>query len=163
VKSHEVLREVFKGSSPKQIADVTGLSLSMIYKWSEEVSETGSGATNPLDRIEKIIQATNDPRVPQWICEKAGGFFIKNPDASWPESDALIPATNQILQDFADLLSVVAHAAADNHISAEEAQRIRQEWESLKSAAEGFVKCCEEGNFAGVARTAREIEQRHRR
>lgn len=161
VKSYEVLREVFKGSSPKQIADVTGLSLSMVYKWSEEVSETGSGATNPLDRIQKIIEATDDPRIVQWICEQAGGFFIKNPDSSWPQSDALIPATNQILQDFADLLSVVAHAAADNHISGEEAKRIRAEWESLKSATEGFVKCCEEGNFRGVAETAKEIELRH--
>lgn len=161
MKSYEVLREVFKGSSPKQIADVTGLSLSMIYKWSEEVSETGSGATNPLDRIERIIRATDDPRLVQWICEQAGGFFINNPDNSWPQSDALIPATNQILQDFAGLLSVVAHAAADNRITAEEAKRIRTEWESLKSATEGFVKCCEEGNFRGVTETAKEIERRH--
>ena len=56
---------------------------------------------------------------------------------------------------------MVAHAAADNHISGEEAKRIRAEWESLKSATEGFVKCCEEGNFRGVAETAKEIELRH--
>ncbi|MGB0582316.1 MAG: phage regulatory CII family protein [Limisphaerales bacterium] len=162
MKSHEVLREVFKGSSPKQIADVTGLSLSMIYKWSEEVSETGSGATNPLDRIAKIINATDDPRLVQWICERAGGFFIRNPDSSWPHEDALIPATNQILQDFANLLSVVAHAASDNHISKDEARRIRAEWEALKSVAEGFVNCCEEGNFRGVAEGAKRVEERHR-
>lgn len=161
MKSHEVLREVFKGSSPKQIADVTGLSLSMIYKWSEEVSETGSGATNPLDRIERMIKATDDPRLVQWLCEQAGGFFICNPAASRPQTDHLMPATNQILQDFANLLSVVAQAAADNNISKDEAQRIRVEWESLKSATEGFVKCCEEGNFRGVAQTAKEIERRH--
>tara|TARA_Y100001934_G_scaffold129366_1_gene157007 strand:- start:2357 stop:2896 length:540 start_codon:yes stop_codon:yes gene_type:complete len=150
VESHEVLREVFKGSSPKQIADITGLSLSMIYKWSEPVSETGSGATNPLDRIQKIIEATEDPRIIDWICEKAGGFFVRNPKAQWPHPHELMPATNQILQDFADLLSVIAQAAGDNHISPEEAKKIRLQWRELKSVAEGFVNCCEQGNFNQV-------------
>jgi hypothetical protein len=161
VKSHEVLREVFKDSSPKQIADATGLSLSMVYKWAENAEGTGSGATNPLDRIAKIIEATDDPRIVEWICAKAGGFFIRNPEVNWAHPEALIPATNQILQDFADLLAVVAHAASDNQISAEEATRIRREWESLKSVAEGFVTCCEEGNFRGVSEAARQVEQRH--
>lgn len=161
MKSHEVLRDVFKDSSPKQIADVTGLSLSMIYKWSESAEGTGSGATNPLDRIERILQATDDPRIVEWICERAGGFFIRNPEANWPHPESLIPATNQILQDFADLLAVIAHAAADNHISKDEAKRIRREWESLKSVAEGFVTCCEEGNFRGVNEAAKEVERRH--
>lgn len=161
VKSHEVLREVFKDSSPKQIADVTGLSLSMVYKWSESAEGTGSGATNPLDRIARIIEATDDPRIVEWICEKAGGFFIRNPEANWSHPEALIPATNQILQDFADLLSVVAHAASDNKISPNEAKRIRREWESLKSVAEGFVTCCEEGNFRGVSEAAKQVERRN--
>ena len=141
---------MFKGSSPKQIADITGLSLSMIYKWSEPVSETGSGATNPLDRIQKIIEATEDPRIIDWICEKAGGFFVRNPKAQWPHPHELMPATNQILQDFADLLSVIAQAAGDNHISPEEAKKIRLQWRELKSVAEGFVNCCEQGNFNQV-------------
>ena len=161
MKSHEVLREVFKDSSPKQIADATGMSLSMVYKWSESAEGTGSGATNPLDRISRIIAATDDPRIVEWICEQAGGFFIRNPEANWPHPEALIPATNQILQDFADLLAVIAHAAGDNQISADEARRIRREWESLKSVAEGFVTCCEEGNFRGVSAAAKEVERRH--
>ena len=59
----------------------------------------------------------------------------------------LIPATNEIIQEFADLLAVVANAAADNHISPEEAKKIRARWEELKVATECFVHCCEEGNF----------------
>ena len=147
MESHELLREVFSKSSVKQVAADLGLSASMIYKWAEPDEGSGSGATNPLDRIEKLVQSTNDTRIVQWICERAGGFLIKNPKANWPHPHYLIPATNRIVQEFADLLSVVATAAGDNHISGPESKRIRARWEELKSVTEGFVRCCEEGNF----------------
>jgi hypothetical protein len=60
----------------------------------------------------------------------------------------LIPATNEIVQEFADLLAVIATAAADNQITTAEAKDIRGRWEELKSVTEGFVACCENGNFA---------------
>jgi hypothetical protein len=121
----------------------------MIYKWAEPSDETtGSGTSNPLDRIAALLKSTNDPRIAQWVCQKAGGFFIQNPKAHHAHPDYLIPATNEIIQEFADLLAVVATAAADNHINAEEAKKIRARWEELKSVTECFVHCCEEGNFS---------------
>jgi hypothetical protein len=90
----------------------------------------------------------------QWLCERAGGFFIKNPKSHWPHPHYLIPATNEIVQEFADLLSVIANAAADNLVSKPEARRIRDRWEELKTVTEGFVHCCEEGNFSGMAEVA---------
>src|SRR5438093_2742889 len=152
MQSHELLREVFQKCSAKQVASDLGLSLSMIYKWAEPDDGTGSGAANPLDRIEALVRCSNDTRLVQWICERAGGFFIKNPKANWPHPHFLIPATNQIVQEFADLLSVIATAAGDNHISKQEAKNIRARWEELKSATEGFVRCCEEGNFTAIRR-----------
>ena len=83
----------------------------------------------------------------QWICQRAGGFFIANPKSRRAHPDYLIPATNEIIQEFADLLAVIATAAADNHISSDEAKKIRSRWEDLKSVTECFVQCCEEGNF----------------
>lgn len=158
--SYELLREVFQSTSPKQVADDMGLSLSMIYKWAEQVGESGSGALNPLDRIDQLIKSTGDRRIAEWICERAGGFFIKNPKAQWPHHYGLIPATNQILQDFADLLAVIASAARDNHISDSEAREIRARWQELKSVAEGFVTCCEEGNFQRLQEIAdREVAE----
>jgi len=148
MQSHELLRDVFARASVKQVAADLHLSLSMVYKWAEPDEGAGSGAANPLDRIETLIRCTGDPRLVQWICERAGGFFIQNPKTHWPHPHFLIPATNQVVQDFADLLSVVAAAAGDNRISASEAKAIRARWEELKSATEGFVRCCEEGNFA---------------
>ena len=147
MQSHEMLREVIQKGNAKEIAAEMGLSLSLIYKWAEPTEATGSGAANPLDRIEALVRCTNDARIVQWICERAGGFFIKNPKGQWPHPHFLIPATNQIVQEFADLLSVIASAASDNTISKHEAKAIRARWEDLKSVTEGFVRCCEEGNF----------------
>ncbi|HAV61064.1 MAG TPA: hypothetical protein DCY13_01705 [Verrucomicrobiales bacterium] len=153
MQSHEILREVFKGSSPKQIAAELGVSLSMVYKWAESPEGEGSGATNPLDRIHAMIRVTGDRRLVQWLCEKAGGFFIQNPKEKHPHPEFLIPATNGIVQEFADLLSVIAVAAADNHISKQESKDIRRRWEELKSVTECFVRCCEEGNFSKLRDT----------
>ena len=148
MQSHEILREVFQECSPKQVASELGLSLSMIYKWAEPADTTaGSGSTNPLDRIEALLRCTTDRRLVQWICQKAGGFFILNPKINKPHPSYLIPATNEIVQEFADLLAVIATAAADNQITHKEAQQIRGRWEELKSVTESFVACCEEGNF----------------
>ena len=85
--SHEILREVFKDGSVKQIAADLGLSISMIYKWAEPPEEgAGSGASNPLDRVEALIRSTNDPRLVQWISQRAGGFFINNPKTTSSEA-----------------------------------------------------------------------------
>jgi hypothetical protein len=148
MQSHEVLREVFQQTSPKQVAADLGLSLSMIYKWAEPAEVgNGSGAANPLDRIEALHRATKNPKIVQWVCERAGGFFITNPRSAAPHPEFLIPATNEIVQEFADLLAVIATAASDNTISGKEAQTIRRRWEELKSVTECFVHCCEQGNF----------------
>jgi hypothetical protein len=136
MQSHEMLREVFKGSSPKLIAAELGVSLSMVYKWAETQEGEGSGATNPLDRIHTIINVTSDHRIVQWLCEKAGGFFIQNPKSRHPHPEFLIPATNSIVQEFADLLSVIAVAAADNHISKQGAKDIRRRWVDVRGVPE---------------------------
>ena len=157
MQSHELLREVLQKTSAKKVAADLGLSLSMIYKWAEPAdSETASGATNPLDRAEQLFNSTEDERILQWICERAGGFFIKNPECQWPHAHELIPATNTIVQEFADLLAVVATAAGDNHISQIESKDIRKRWERLKSVTEGFVSCCEEGNFQEIAKRSQQ-------
>lgn len=148
MQSHEVLREVLAKCNAKQIAAEMGLSLSLIYKWAEPQEQYGSGTANPLDRIEALIRCSDDMRIVQWICQQAGGFFIKNPKANWPHPDFLVPATNQIVQEFADLLAVIAAAAADNTVSKQESKSIRARWEELKTVTEGFVRCCEEGNFS---------------
>jgi hypothetical protein len=150
MQSHELLKEVLKKTSAKQIAAEMSLSLSLIYKWAEPPDDgAGSGAHNPLDRIEQLLRITGDARIAQWVCELAGGFFITNPKVR-PDSKQLIPSTNNIVQEFADMLGVIAVAAADNAVTREEARAIRAKWEDLKSVTEGFVRHCEVGDFGAL-------------
>jgi hypothetical protein len=162
MKSHELLREVIEKCSPKQMASDLGVSLSLVYKWAEPQEEAGSGATNPLDRVEALLRCTGDDRIVQWLCERSGGFFIKNPKINWPHPEMLVPATNQIVQEFADMLSAIAMAAGDNKISKQEAKNIRARWEELKQVTELFVHCCENGNFSEIREKA-EKEAAHLR
>ena len=89
----------------------------------------------------------------QWLCQQSGGFFIKNPKAGRAHPAFLVPAMNNVVQDFADLLGVMADSAHDNQITDEEAKSIRAHWEELKSVTEEFVRSCEEGNFRAVRHT----------
>lgn len=155
MQSHEILREVLQTTSAKQVAADLNLSLSLIYKWAETPNaELGTGGPNPLDRVDQLIQSTKDPRLIHWLCQRAGGFFIKNPKTHLAHPEFLIPATNEIVQEFADLLAVIATSAADSHISPAEAKTIRKRWEELKTVTENFVACCEQGNFGPLRETA---------
>jgi hypothetical protein len=146
MQSHEVMREVLKKTSAKQIASDMNLSLSLIYKWAEPPEDdSGSGASSPLDRVGQLIRITGDARVAQWVCEQADGFYIRNPH-NLPPVDTL-RATNDIVQEFADMLATIATASADNVISKDEAKTIRRRWEELKSVTEGFVKAAETGTY----------------
>lgn len=147
MESHELLKEVLKKTSAKQIASEMALSLSLIYKWAETPEEKcGPGANNPLDRIEQMLRITGDQRIAQWVCERAGGFFMANPEAA-KQVQALMPATSAIVQEFADMLQVIAMAAADQTVTEAEAEAIRARWEKLKSVTEGFVCAAELGKF----------------
>ena len=62
MKSHELLHEVFESANPKQVAEDLGISVSLVYKWAEPPVQ-GSGAANPLDRVEALLRSTKDPRI----------------------------------------------------------------------------------------------------
>ena len=153
MEPHEVMKEVLKKTSAKQIAAEMQLSLSLIYKWAEAPGdESGSGSGSPLDRVGQLIRITKDARVAQWVCEQAGGFYIRNPE-NLPAAQPLIPMTNDIVQEFADMLATIAISSADSVITKEEAKKIRARWAELKSVTEGFVRAAESGNF-GAAKDA---------
>ena len=147
MKSHEVLKQAFEKSSPKAIASDLGVSLSLVYKWAQEQSESGSGSRNPLDRILEIHEHTQHTQIIEWLCEQCGGYFVRNPESHCEQGYEVLPATNEIVGQFSSLLTRISQAALDNSITPDEAADIRQCWDKLKSFAEGFVRCCEEGDF----------------
>ena len=146
MESHEVLRRSFEKTSPKAVAAELGLSLSLIYKWAERQAEDGSGSRNPLDRLLKVVEITNDPGIVEWLCQQCGGYFVANP-GGFRDGYEVLPATHAIIRQFCALLNEISKAAADNSITPDEAEEIRERWDKLKSFTEGFVACCEEGDF----------------
>ena len=152
MESHEVLKNSFERTSPKLIASELGVSLSLVYKWAQEQSDTGSGSRNPLDRILEILRLTADHRIVEWLCHQCGGYFVRNPPSNCEEGFEVLPATSEIVTQFGDLLHRISESALDNSITQDEAEAIRRDWDKLKCYAEGFVRCCEEGDFETIAK-----------
>ena len=152
MKSWEVLREAADRIGVKALAAKLNLSTALVYKWCQEPARedpSGSGARNPLDRLKEIVDATGDPRVINWLCSASGGFYVKNPDVAPGETEEhLLATTQRVVMDFGDLLATVSRSIEDDgQISVQEADRIRQSWEALKTMAECFVVACEHGMY----------------
>ncbi len=151
MESYQIFKEAFKNCSPKEIASELGVSLSLVYKWAQEQSESGSGSRNPLDRLLEIIRLTKEERIVEWLCEKNNGYFVRNPPSACDKGFEVLPATNEIVAQFSNLLSRISKAALDSSITLDEAEEIREQWDRLKCFGEGFVRCCEEGDFTKMA------------
>ena len=155
MESHEVLRLSLEKANPKQVASVMGCSVSLVYKWAQSADD-GSGTVNPLDRVLQLFQITKDDMLIHWLCRKSGCFLVRNPKVDKEEFD-LMPATQTIVQQFAEMLTAISKAAADHTITDDEAAIIRQEWDDLQRFTEGFVRCCENGDFSGMERLQSEM------
>lgn len=149
MKSHEVVKACFADKSPKQIAEDIGVSVSLLYKWSQPVGDDQSGAINPLDRAVQLNAVAPDNEVLHWLCQQADGVFLSDPECA-SRAYRYMPATNEIVRQFAVMLSEITQAALDNQISPSEANAIRDLWDRLKTYTEGFVIACEEGNFTQI-------------
>jgi transposase len=158
MESHEVLRQVFEKVSPKAIAAELGISLSLVYKWAEKPSADGGGSRNPLDRLATIMALSQDESIVEWLCQQAGGCFLRNPESSCKQGFEVLPATHEIISQFSQMLNMISLSALDNTITTKEAGEIRDSWDKLKSYAEGFVRCCEEGDFDQLRRIPKPSE-----
>lgn len=146
MESFEVLRQAIEPLGAKRIASDLKVSQSLVYKW---CSEDESGARNPLDRIQGIVLSTKNFGPVEWLCKQSGGYFVKDPAVDMEGFDAeYIAHTQQMLQNFSELLQVISASMADDQaVDPKEAQQIRNQWERLKGYAETFVTACEAGLF----------------
>lgn len=148
MESHEVLRRALRKTTPKAVASDLGVSLSLVYKWAEKPTDDGSGSKNPLDRLLQIIELSGDTGIVEWLCRHQGGHFIKDPSCvDGHDIGHVLPATQEIIGQFSDLLEQITDAAEDHSVTPQEADEIRQCWDKLKSYAEAFVRACEAGDF----------------
>lgn len=137
MKSAEVIEVAVAEKGPKEVAAALGVSLSLIYKWSE--GKTG----NPLDRVDELVKATGSTAPLSWLCTQSGGSFLPRPPAAQVDEARLVAETQRMLKEFSDVLQAMTSAFLDGHVSAQEAALIRREWEELLPIAEGLVRACE--------------------
>jgi hypothetical protein len=152
VKSCEVLRNATERVGVKALAARLNLSAALVYKWCQESPSddpTASGARNPLDRLKVIYELTGDADLINWICQAAGGFFVRNPQVTPGAADReMLGATQRVVQQFGELLGSISRSVEnDGVITTDEAAHIRQHWEALKMHAEKFVTACERGLY----------------
>jgi hypothetical protein len=149
MESHEILKQAVNTIGAKAVASDMNLSLSLIYKWcAPNDSPDAGGADNPLDRLAKIHELTGDSGPIQWLCEQAGGFYVRNPVQVKNHEDPVLKVTRVILREFTELLDAVSEGYEnDGHIDDKEADLIRCKWEDLKGISESFVVGCEKGRY----------------
>ena len=152
--SHEVIKKSVSDLGVKSVASDLGLSTSLIYKWCQPTDcEDSSGADNPLDRLARVYELTGDAGPISWLCQKADGFFVPNAPNQNIDAIPLLHMTRRIVREFSDLLDVLTESIEnDGKIDLDEAEKIRVEWEELKSSAESFVSACERGVYAELAK-----------
>lgn len=155
-RAHEVVDEALRSAGDRAVAagatrqaahaDVAGklgISTSLLYKWREPTAD-GSGQPNPLERAAQLMAATGDPRIIEWLCQRAGGRFA--PES--PEGDPdLGRAANGLVREFGLLIADVVQAAEDRKVDEAESRRLRARWDELRRRAEAFVRTCEEGGY----------------
>ncbi|MEN9653810.1 MAG: hypothetical protein RL303_1530 [Verrucomicrobiota bacterium] len=129
------------------VAKSLGISASMLYKW-REPADQGSGQPNPLHRTAQLIQATGDTRIVDWLAQKAGGHFTPT-EAAAPAA-ALDQAANGLVREFGLLIADLAEASADQRMTPDETQRLRESWNRIRQRTETFVRRCEKGEYGSA-------------
>jgi hypothetical protein len=152
MESHDVLKQAIDRVGVKAVAAELRVSPALIYKWCEEASADdpdASGTRNPLDRVRDVMRLTGDEGIAAWICHQAGGFFVRNPPVKSRNFDAdLLESTQKLVRQFSELLGEVSQSVSnDGQILPNEAARIREDWERLKTLVETFVVACEKGTY----------------
>lgn len=149
MESHALLSQCFKKLGVKHCATELGLSAPLLYKWCEPNKGTeDSGAVNPLDRVAQIVRLTGDRAPVDWLCAQAGGVFVADTCANKSSLPNMIQQTHKILKEFSDLIDVISAGMTDDgRIDRDESNRIREEWQQMKTIVESFVRACEKGVY----------------
>lgn len=138
MKSFEAIQAAIKGRTV-EFARKLGLSTSLINKWQEPCTDyTDSGALNPLDRIETIIeesqrQGNPDALAPvHYLAEKFNLAIIPIPQNNRCLSE-ISKALLKVIKEFGDLTKEASLTLQDGKITPSEVKAIdREAWELIR-------------------------------
>lgn len=148
MKSYEALEKVI-GRKTIEFAKRLRLSSSLVHKWTEPSTEwTDSGALNPLDRIEHIIEIALTLGVPQedafaplkYLTERFGFILVSLPETKETKSIITPKDLAKIIKEFGEVVESASKALDDGKITPREAIEIEKEaWELIRQVA-SFVQ-----------------------
>lgn len=138
MKSFEAIQTAIKGKTV-EFARKLGLSTSLVNKWQEPCTDfTDSGALNPLDRIETIIEESQRQGNPDamapilYLAERFNLSIIPIPK----ENNCLSKISQELLKtikEFGDLAKASSQALQDGRITVKEAKAIDTEvWKLIR-------------------------------
>ncbi len=141
MESYEALAQAINRDTIKH-AKALRLSLSMVNKWQEPSSDyTDSGALNPLDRIETVIDTALKCDVPKgkahapirYLAHRFGLEVVPVPKSSTSVSE-LHQQLLRTIKEFGDLAAVSSDALEDQQLSRKERKDITKEgWEVVEA------------------------------
>lgn len=156
MQSFEAIQAAINGKSLVH-AKKLGVSLSLVSKWQEPSTEfSDSGAYNPLDRVETIIETSkglgNPPERYLAPLHFLGALFsqiiIPAPDADSTLYEIHREIT-RLVKEFGDVLSTTASKTVDGNISRRDACSIKKEAYDLQQALATFISRVEEAADKG--------------
>lgn len=150
MNSYEALAKTINRHTVR-IARRLRLSTNMVNKWQEPSTDfTDSGALNPLDRIEEIIDEAlklnpQDAFTPiYWLAEQFNLIVISAPDSPTGISE-LTEELLKTINEFSDLtkassMALSADSPGGNKITRDEAEKINQEGQEVIRQVAAFLK-----------------------
>lgn len=143
MKSFEAL-EIAVNKKTAEFAKRLRLSTSLVHKWTEPSTDfTDSGALNPLDRVEHIIETSlalgnlhSDAYAPLQYLTERFGLIILNLPKSDHSPETIQKELLETISDFGELAEESGRALQDGRLNAREALKIEKEaWELIRQTA----------------------------
>ena len=97
----------------------------------------------------KLVAATGDDRIVDWLAQQAGGHFVR--DEAGTASPLLARDANALVKEFSVIITEVVSAAEDGRVLPDESQALRVKWNALQKRTEAFVRACEKGAYGTSA------------
>lgn len=138
MRSYEALQRAIRGRTVEH-ARKLGLSTSLVNKWQEPSTDwSDSGAYNPLDRIETVIETAQgldspEPFAPlDYLARRFRLVLVPLPDPS-PRQETLTDKLIRMIEEFSDLTKSASTALADGRITPAKAENLEAEgWKLIK-------------------------------
>lgn len=136
--SKEILKRACDERGVKSVADEMGLSSSWLYN---QINDPDRG--DIIEKISLLSKATGNAKLLHWLCQQQNGYFVEHKVLAKTDSASINMHLSEVLKEFSDVMREIGDAFADGKVTYQEARRIRNEWEEVKSLLESFVIACE--------------------